>query len=411
MNLLTFALFITIFLIFCAVNLHSCNEIVYPKDTSVEESLFTLTTNLQETKTSNDLTENLVFSPLGFSFLLGQIAAGANPTLRDGIGLLLGWKIEDLPNIHERHENLLKSYTTIKEKDEDTLKIRINSALFHRDYLKINKEYQILVQKHYDSQLIVLAENASESENQQTINNWVQNVTEGHIKDLPLTANTISLFANALYFNAEWLEPFSDQLTRAGKFFTTPDQNVNVSYLMGQQEILYMENHELNFKMIRLPYNSTLHNISMYIVSPQNHNLRNITGQMTLSKFLTYKANMTMKTVNIKMPKLAIKSKIHLRSTLEKYTENSTNGTVSKENKFLLSKVSDDSRSILSDVVQESTFNVHEKGTTFASLTAGYINYDGTARNCRVDQPYLAIIVDESKNLLLFWASIYQPAL
>lgn len=236
-------------------------------------------------------------------------------------------------------------------------------------------------------------------------------MTENLIKDFPITPNTISLFANVVYFTAEWIEPFSDQLTRPGKFFTSPKCTNNATYLMGQQEIFYMENRDLDFKMIRLPYNSTKYNISMYILSPQKHNLEDIVAGMTLEKFLSYKTAMTMKTVNIKMPKLSLKSKIHLRDTLSKLTENSSKLKGDRENVFALSKMSNNSRTVLSDVVQESTFNVYEKGTTFASLTAGYIDYDGTARNCRVDKPYLAIILDESTNIVLFWASIYQPTI
>ncbi|XP_059609977.1 serpin A3-1-like [Phlebotomus argentipes] len=386
-------------LVACVVKFHACAEDARP----IDESLFDFTRNLHQEKSPSDTTENLVLSPLGFNLLLGQIAAGANPVLAEAIGKFLGWNKTNLTDIIDHHERLLLTYSSAKD-DQDSLQIHINSALFHREYINIQEEFRELLQKHYNTELISLRENATDRENQKIVNDWVRNATESVIKDFPLSANAIALFANVVYFNANWQEPFSHQLTRKGQFFSTPEKIQNATYLMGQQDILYMEEPQMNFKMIQLPYNSSKYNISMYILAPQKHNLREIITQMTLEKFLMYKAKMTLKTVNIKMPKLSLKSKIHIKDTLAKFMDNSTH-----EDFFALSKVSSDSRSVLSDVVQESTFNVHEKGTTFASLSAGYINYDGTARNCRVDKPYLAIILDDTTNVVLFWASIYQP--
>ncbi|GAB0096549.1 hypothetical protein DMENIID0001_120730 [Sergentomyia squamirostris] len=382
----------------------------------IEESLFNLTLNLQEARSpspAGDATENLLLSPLGFSLVLGQIAAGANPVLREAIGGLLGWNedTDDLTNIHTYHENILRNYSAGDE--ESSLQININSALFHRDFIEIRQNFQELVEESYATELIPLAENATENEHQQTVNNWVKNVTKDIIQTFPISAKTISLFANVVYFNAEWEEPFSDQLTRPGKFFPTADKTTNATYLQGQQEIPYMENKELDFKMIRMPYKSSKFNMSMYILAPQKHNLQEIIQNLTLSKFLEYRDQMSVKTVNLKIPKVSLKSKIQLKGDLEREIKKSLNGskTISKTfDYFSLPNVSDDSKCSLSNVVQESTFNVYEKGTTFAALTAGYINYDGTAKNCRVDKPYLSIIMDDSNNIMLFWARIYHPS-
>uniref|UniRef100_A0A6B2EGI0 Putative serine proteinase inhibitor n=1 Tax=Phlebotomus kandelakii TaxID=1109342 RepID=A0A6B2EGI0_9DIPT len=395
------------FLTLCTVHLHTCSEIPAAKVSPIEESLFNFTLNLHRAKSFDDSTENLVLSPLGFNLILGQIAAGASPVLRETISKFLGWQKANLTDIHEHHEQILKRYNTTED-DEETLEVRINSAFFHRDYFKIYEDFKKLLEQQYNSELIKLPENATEAENQEIVNNWVKNTTNGLIKDFPISGSTISMFANVVYFNAEWLEPFSNQLTRKGKFFPTPEKTFNATYLMGQQEILYMEHPELRFKMIRLPYNSSNYNISMYIVSPQKHNLKEVLAEMTFPKFLEHKSKMSTKIVNIKMPKLGMKSKIHLKDTLARFMENTGN---SSTDAFALNKVSNDSRSVLSEVVQESTFNVHEKGTTFASISAGYINYDGSARNCRVDKPYLAILLDEATNLVLFWATIKQPIL
>lgn len=147
---------IGILLITCFLELLCCAE-APSKLLPIEESLFNLTVNLHRAKSHNDSTENLVFSPLGFNLLLGQISAGANPVLKEAIGKFLGWEEAKLSDIHEHHEKLLQSYNASKD-DEDTLKIHINSALFYRDNIKIFKEFEELLEKYYNSDLISLPE-------------------------------------------------------------------------------------------------------------------------------------------------------------------------------------------------------------------------------------------------------------
>lgn len=230
------------------------------------------------------------------------------------------------------------------------------------------------------------------------------------------------MIANAICFEGDWEYPFSDEFTKVAPFWASPTRNVSATYMRGQEEVPYYENIDLKYKMIRLPYvirDAEKKNVSMYIISPSGHNLKEIMMNLSFSELKAIiKERMEEYPVNIQLPKVEIRESVKVKQLLDSLMlEEKTKRIWTREVKrtpspvlhYELTAASLNKDFVLTDFVQETALNVFEKGTSAASVTASYINYSGQAKMFKVEQPYLMLIYDDKNDLVLFYGAIFNP--
>lgn len=88
------------------------------------------------------------------------------------------------------------------------------------------------------------------------INRWVSDKTRGKITNIltSLAPDTQMVVANAVYFNANWADPFSPDLTRREDFFISPTEVITPLTMRTHSLVAYTESEELGCKMIGIPY-------------------------------------------------------------------------------------------------------------------------------------------------------------
>jgi len=86
------------------------------------------------------------------------------------------------------------------------------------------------------------------------INNWVSNMTKGHIRDLlptnSITADTDLVLANAVYFKGLWASRFDVKNSKRDIFYTSGTQN-SVTMFMRQKGNF---NHGKRYYLLLKPY-------------------------------------------------------------------------------------------------------------------------------------------------------------
>lgn len=89
-----------------------------------------------------------------------------------------------------------------------------------------------------------------------SINKWVAERTNGKITNIlsSLPPDTQMVVANAVYFNANWADPFAPEVTRMEKFYVMPNDILYVPTMLQHALVAYAESSELNCKMIGIPY-------------------------------------------------------------------------------------------------------------------------------------------------------------
>lgn len=260
----------------------------------------------------------------------------------------------------------------------------------------------------------------SASDRQSVVNEWARNATRDLIKSFPVPDHFQMLLANTVYFQGDWLEPFSSQYTRKGVFRPTGDANTflhNVQYLQGQlEELPYYEDGHM--QMIRLSYvvgDPSKSDVAMFVMLPQRDRL--LKDQIHLLNFTTFrgiiKQRMANHTVNVKLPKVTLQHRINVKKVMEEFKEKKGRRWVrsaAAETLALPASGMGQPKSLLTEFFQDTVLEVNEKGTRAASLTGGTINYDGLKKTFRCDRPYLMVIYDCAHDTVLFWAAIYSPS-
>ena len=89
-----------------------------------------------------------------------------------------------------------------------------------------------------------------------TINRWVSDKTKGKITNIlpSLPPDTQLVIANAVYFNANWADPFTPDVTRREDFYVSSSEILTPLTMRTHSLVAYTESEDLGCKMIGIPY-------------------------------------------------------------------------------------------------------------------------------------------------------------
>ena len=132
--------------------------------------------------------------------------------------------------LHKQLNSLDQSLYVIPEhlKDQEgSFQLNVANSLWGQSGYPFRQSYFDLLAQYYGAglQVVDFVNNSDQARGQ--INDWVSEETEGKIKDLipPGGVNSLTrlVLANAIYFNAAWLNQFSKQETSPDDFYLNAD--------------------------------------------------------------------------------------------------------------------------------------------------------------------------------------------
>ena len=188
--------------VLAAVSLFSCGpQYTDPVSTPGSEIAYSMSF-IRNVVANTDKNENLVVSPYSAGVALSMLAEGAEGQTKEEFNAALN-------NCLFKAENL---------GGNDTIKVNSVNSLWVDDNFSIRNRYLFLLEKDFDALATVL--NFSDPSTVQAINNWCSEHTNGKIKDIidRLDPGSVMVLANALYFNAPWLNPFDENVTSKAVF-------------------------------------------------------------------------------------------------------------------------------------------------------------------------------------------------
>ena len=152
---------------------------------------------------------------------------------------------------------------------------------------------------------------------EKTVNDWVEEQTNGKIKDLvqDTKPDTVLALINAVYLKGKWLKPFKPAKTDELDFDVSKEKKVKAKFMRQEARFDYVENKEELFAMAFLPYESDSKNSAweMGILLPEKGS-----NPADFLKFLQHdslkrlrsKANKQL--LDLMLPKCKIESSIDL---------------------------------------------------------------------------------------------------
>ncbi|XP_029166492.1 serine protease inhibitor 88Ea-like [Nylanderia fulva] len=286
----------------------------------------------------------------------------------------------------------------------------------------------------FEDQLQVTDFRANPAEVRIRINDWVSNMTKGHIRDLlppnSITEDTDLVLANAVYFKGLWAQRFDPKNSKRDIFYASGTQNTYATFMRQKGSFNHVVSEELGAYVLELPYKGD--EVSMFVLLPPFSTARTLLQDSSSSepqdgirqlveRLATAKGGrelrqllddgMPAREVEVSLPRFEVERELQLNQLLHALGagELLTPGAAD-----LRGFVAEGEGSLhLGDAVHRARVEVTEEGTTAAAATAIF-----TFRSSRptepaifnANHPFVYLIYDKRDQTVLFTGVFRSPA-
>ncbi|PIO37195.1 hypothetical protein AB205_0201380 [Aquarana catesbeiana] len=244
------------------------------------------------------------------------------------------------------------------------------------------------------------------------LNQWVENQTDGMIKDL-LESNSISpltrlILLSAVSFKGKWVLPFPEKATHSRPFYRSDGSVVQTQMMANTAKYNCSEFETPDgeyYDVIELPYEGG--DLSMLIAAPYEKHvpLSAITNILTPELINQWKANMQKLTRLLVLPKFSLVSEVNLKTPLERLGIED----MFSEEKADFSRLSSERPLYVSEAFQKIKVEVTESGTRASAATAVILLARMAPLEVIMDHPFLFLIRHNPTGTLLFIGQVMEP--
>jgi serpin B len=335
---------------------------------------------------------NIFISPLSISMALTMAYNGADTETKAEMKQALDFQTLSDAEINGSFESLSNLLTNI----DKTVKFNPANSIWYRNSLTIQPDFVSVNQKHLDAEVNPLDFNNSTAA-KNTINQWVDNKTNGLIKEIveEVSDRSYMFLINAIYFKGTWAFPFDKKLTKNQVFKGTITKSV--PFMEGKPKAnIWIDDIKT---LVDLPYGNK--QFSMSILMPnEGQNLDDFINQLTISQLNTWLAQSANKEIMLKMPKFKFAYKNKLNDELQALGMSSAFSDNADFSKMLVGFDKGDLS--ITSVQHKSFVQVDEEGTEAAAATSVEIGPTSGPLSIIVDRPFVFLIREKSSGAIIF---------
>jgi serpin B len=286
------------------------------------------------------------------------------------------------------------------------VQLEIANSLWGQIGYSFLPEYLDLLALNYGAEMRMLDFVDRADAARRAINRWVEDATEGTIKDIVpdgiLNARTRLVLVNAIYFNAKWEDPFSKSDTRRESFNLLDGSTVMVP-MMSQDEVYrYWKGSSL--QVFEMPYLGR--ELAMGILLPDSGKFYDVEKSLNSGQINGIIGNLESEYLDLTMPKFEFESEFALRETLSRM------GMRDAFENADFSGMDGTRDLVLNDALHKSFVAVDERGTeasAASSVFADIISNPMYPLELTVDRPFVFWIRDIPTGTFLFIGRVLNP--
>lgn len=346
--------------------------------------------------------ENMLISPISAVPALTMAANGADKETLKEMEAALGGDLS-IAELNKRLSEYLSSlYSGEKSKLNMANSVWIKNIKdfgIKLSFLKTNKDY-------FNAQIF---KEPFDKSTVGKINGWVSDNTDGMIDQVinSIDEDTVMYLINALAFDAEWKEPYTEyDISRED--FTDINGEKQKAEMMRSAEKVYLSDSKASGFM--KPYSGSHYSFAA-ILPDEGVSLEEYVGSLTaegLKKMLT---EYQLGSVDTKMPKFEYDYDIQLDGILKEMGIK-TAFDVDKANFSKIGKMKN-GNIYIGSVLQKTFIKVDEKGTKAGAATVVSINATTVAvptikKQVYLDRPFIYMIVDNQSHLPVFMGCLTE---
>jgi serpin B len=353
---------------------------------------------------------NLFYSPYSISLALAMTYAGARGETEEQMAATMHYTLAQdrlHPAFKALDHELVSRGEKAAERDGEGFRLNIANALWGQEGYPFLPEFPALLSDNYGAGLRLLDFAGDAEAARATINEWVEEQTEGRIKDLipqgVVDAATRLVLTNAIYFNAAWQHPFEPAATEDGPFFLLNGGPVSVPMMRQTESFGYAASE--GFEAIELPYAGQP--LSMVILLPDEGEFAAFEESLDAERLAGTLEDLAYGQVALTLPKFEFESEFSLKETLAGM---GMPAGFSAEADF--SGMTGGRDLFISEVVHKAFIGVDEAGTEAAAATAvamAEMAMPEQPVEITVDRPFLFFIRDMETGAILFLGRVVDP--
>jgi serpin B len=350
--------------------------------------------------------DNLFFSPYSIFTALGMVYEGARDGTADEIRSVFHFPSDDQTRLE-----LFKALIGLLNGGGTGCNLSTANAMWMQEGFNILREYIDTLQTYYKAGAFnVDFERATETARVK-INSWVENQTNGKIKDLfppgSLTGYTRLVLTNAIYFKGDWLKEFNACLTKKMDFHPDPTTSVDVQMMLCKDdETKFNYTKTDGIQILEMPYSRE--KLSMLVLLPGAGEMESLESMLTSRKLSEWRGKLSQQSVTIYFPKFTLNTKYFLNGDLSK---------MGMPSAFLdetadFSGIDGKKDLCISNIIHQAFVSVDEKGTEAAAATG--VSFEISAFQpshptfC-ADHPFIFIIQERETGNILFMGKLSDP--
>ena len=354
--------------------------------------------------------QNYFFSPFSINIALSMVLGGARANSAKQIASAM-----NINDLDKHHQNILDNCLSIFESQDENLQFHLANALFPAENFSFSEHYQAFLRHYYNSEIKALNYKSASEHARSVINNWVEEQTNSKIKNLIsegiLSADTVMVLVNAIYFKGVWDKEFWPDMTKQEDFFPNNLNPVQTAMMHMTDDFRYSENDHC--QCLEMPYLGRA--ISMITLLPKERDgLYDLETKLS-ANFLNELLNqLDYHEVIISYPKFKIDSHSELK---DKLIDLGICDIFNREQSDLSGM--DGSDNLFIDAILHKAFiDLNEQGTEAAAATAIAMEAlcmppeeePPPPKIFKADHPFIYLILDKKQSTILFMGKLCDPS-
>ncbi|XP_053344826.1 leukocyte elastase inhibitor-like [Clarias gariepinus] len=355
---------------------------------------------------------NLFISPLSISAALSMVYLGARGGTAEEMAQVLSFS--SVPDVHTHFKTLNSAINSPKA----SYILQLANRLYGEKTFNFLSEYVDSTQKLYQADMQAVDFIGSSEESRKVINQWVEEKTEGRIKDIMqpgmVTPMTRLALVNAIYFMGKWKHVFKTINTKEMPFKINQNKTKPVQMMYQTKKFLYNYIDEYKLQVLDLPYLDD--ELSMVVLLPEesvdgSDPLQKLESELSVDKLTewTNPEKMDRRTdVVVHLPKFKLEEQYFLTDILSKMGMSSLFQAGAAD----LTGMSSQEGLFVSSVIHKAFVEVNEEGTEAAAATTVFM-----VGSCRVlkkyyfmaDHPFLFFIRHNPTKSIIFFGKFRGP--
>ncbi|KAM9435862.1 leukocyte elastase inhibitor-like [Clarias gariepinus] len=355
---------------------------------------------------------NLFISPLSISAALSMVSLGARGGTAEEMAQVLSFS--SVPDVHTHFKTLNSAINSPKA----AYILQLANRLYGEKTFNFLSEYVDSTQKLYQADMQAVDFIGSSEESRKLINQWVEEKTEGRIKDIMqpgmVTPMTRLALVNAIYFMGKWKHVFKTINTKEMPFKKNQNETKPVQMMNQTKKFLYNHIDEYKLQVLDLPYLDN--ELSMVVLLPEesvdgSDPLQKLESELSVDKLTewTNPEKMDRRTdVVVHLPKFKLEEQYSLTDILSKMGMSSLFQAGAAD----LTGMSRQEDLFVSSVIHKAFVEVNEEGTEAAAATTVFM-----VGSCRVlkkyyfmaDHPFLFFIRHNPTKSIIFFGKFRGP--